>query len=125
MALSSEQRVERARTAAAARWSKTDWPNMEIADALTAIAELREELERGSKIVQQRITHPKVLHCFVCDKIIPDGKWVQNKFTRNVSTGMIDTIYYCSARCVSLESEQKRKQIEASIRPETTSAQPK
>lgn len=101
MALTSEQRVERARNAVAARWSKYDWAKMSFDDAVAGLAELREEYERAMHAVQQRMVQPAIIHCYICKREIPQGKWTQNIVYRDKSDQLIKTIYFCSARCIS------------------------
>lgn len=99
--LTPEQRVERAKNAVAARWSKCDWAKMNLDDAIAGLAELREEYERAAHAVQQRMVQPAILHCFICKREIPNGKWTQNIVYRDKVDQLIKTIYFCSARCIS------------------------
>lgn len=111
MPMTSEQRIERAKVAAAARWAKVDWSSLTLDDAMTSLAELREEYERACRAVQQRITVPTVIHCFICKHEIPNGKWTQNITYRDRNDGLLKMIYFCSARCISSYNklEQSRR----------------
>lgn len=104
MALNSQQ----AKKAAALRWASHDWASMPLQDAIAEIAELRDTLEKASKIVQQRMTPVVNLTCTVCHAPIPQGRWCQSKYIRNPQTGFIDTIYFCSALCVTKRNKQEQ-----------------
>jgi len=101
MPLNADERVERAKTAAAARWAKLDWTKMSFDDAVAGLAELREEYERAAHAVQLRMVQPAILHCYICKSEIPQGKWVQNIIYRDKADQLIKTIYFDKARCVS------------------------
>lgn len=111
MPMTPEQRVERAKNAVAARWARYDWAAMPFDDAVAGLAELREEYEKAAHALQQRMVQPAILHCHICQSIIPPGKWVQNVVYRDRTDQLIKTIYFCKARCVSHynKSEQSRR----------------
>lgn len=111
MPLTAEQRVERAKSAVAARWAKYDFKKMPLDDAIAALAELREEYERAAHAVQQRMTVPAIIHCYICKREIPQGKWTQNIVYRDKVDQLIKTIYFCSARCIAMHNklEQDKK----------------
>lgn len=101
MSMTSEQRVERAKNAVAARWAKSDWAKMSLDDAIAGLSELREEYERAAHAVQLRMVTPAIINCFICKREIPQGKWTQNIIYRDRVDQIIKTIYFCSARCIS------------------------
>lgn len=118
--LNAEQRRERARKAGLARAEKAaalatqaktdphsfDWHHASLPEAEKFLAELREEVTRGSGILQQRYGQrdQQGVKCIVCQGNIPPGKWAMSKSVRNQATGLLEAIYYCTANCVAREN---------------------
>lgn len=105
-AKSAEERSEIARKAAQARWNKrTDWETVAIDEGLTLLAELRAESEKAGSILQRRVSEIRVseVHCYNpdCNKLIDvgSGRFAGKRDRRNVSTGLPESAYACSAAC--------------------------
>jgi len=97
---------KRAVVAATSRWDKEkleqyDWENTPLEEAQLHLGDLRKELERGGKILQQRHStrnFPDV-PCAVCKQKIPNGKWMQQRTIR--TDGIIQSIFLCSQFCIN------------------------
>jgi len=113
MPLSPEQRHDRAKKASAARWSdRTDWETIDLEEGMRQLASLRSEVERGGLILQRRSENFRVqtAECYNPDcrkgpngtRTIIDigsGRFAGSRTRHNMSTGMIETAYACSAAC--------------------------
>lgn len=107
----SEWRSERARKAALAKHAKAadtsyDWLNEPIDAAERHLADMRLEIERGAKIIQQRHSTAslKYVKCEVCKKDILNGRWVQARTIRDPHTNLQRNIFLCSTACVAQQS---------------------
>lgn len=92
------------RAAVAARMAKRYlWEEAPIDEALSYLAEIRAEVERGGLILQKRISELKVekVKCFGCDNVIniSEGRWATMRTRNNFETGLPETAYACSAAC--------------------------
>jgi len=110
--LSPQERSERARTAAKARWAKAkiDWETIPIEEALIVLADMRAEGELGGNIVQRRISQARVEET-VCynpscmrdgqrTRIdIGSGRFAGKRDRINKDTGAYESAYACSAAC--------------------------
>ena len=118
LSLTSDERIARAKKAAAARWSKRfDWLTCDIDDGMAYLAELRKESEAGGLIMQRRVSDMKVetVECYnpTCMKgpvggdlkptrtiiDISSGRFAGCRSRHNPETGIQETAYACSAAC--------------------------
>lgn len=98
---------ERAKKAAAARWEGRDkWTDMPLLEAERKLAEMRAELERATEIVRRRLTVADFVKCDTCSKEIANGRWAQVRTRHDFDTGLPVSIYFCSARCISLFNQK-------------------
>lgn len=104
-------RSDRARTAAQARYTKQaesqyDWDKADLRDAEQHLGEMRREIERGARILQQRFStaNQQFVKCEVCKKDILNGRWAQSKTIRDKETNLLRNIYLCSAACIANQS---------------------
>lgn len=109
LTLNAEQRRERAQNAAKVRWQHTKdtedfWNTAPIDQCESRIGQLREEVEKASKIVQQRYAenHNPTYKCDTCGNSIPSGRWAQQRTRRDLNTGLPISIFFCSQKCISL-----------------------
>ena len=91
--------------ASKARWSKKyDWEASPLDDALSYLAEIRVECERGGLILQKRVSELRIekVKCFSCDNIInlSEGRWAGMRTRNNFDTGVPESAYACSAACM-------------------------
>lgn len=116
--LTAEERTERARLAAEARWGKRfDWETSTITDCESKLAYLRTEMERGGLILQKRMSTERV-NSAICynpgckngprdtdgnptpAKIdIGSGRFAGSRSRHNPDSGVMETAYACSAAC--------------------------
>ena len=104
-----EWRTERARLAANARYAKEaaeayDWEHQPLLEAEQHLANLRLEVEKGARALNQRYTtaNDPFVKCVRCGGNIPNGRWVMQKTLRDDATGLFKAIFFCSASCVQL-----------------------
>lgn len=120
LSLNADQRKERAKAAAEARWgSRYPWDSAPVDEALDFLAKIRSEGERGGLILQQRLSGQTVrfVECYnpACFKKGADGKVLEPKqrtvidvsngrfagyrTRNNPETGLQESAYACSAAC--------------------------
>jgi hypothetical protein len=113
--LNEDERTERATNAAIARWSYADaaeasirqrFLTLPLDQALTELAKLREVATLAAVVIQSRIDpavtkHPCVGYKNVrgCKGMLADGQEAFKRDRMNHSTGLIESIYACSAAC--------------------------
>lgn len=116
--LTKEQRIERAKLAANTRWgNKFDWESSPIDECKDRLAEMRAEAEKGSLILQKRMSSERidkaicynpdcrtgikdadgVSHPAVID--ITSARFAGSRCRINPETGLMETAYACSAAC--------------------------
>lgn len=98
----AEQRTERAKVAANARWqAHTDWDTIAIAEGLAMLAELRAEGEKAGLVLQRRISQEQIslVKCYVCKKEITPESAKGSRTRHNFETGQPEIAYACSAGC--------------------------
>jgi hypothetical protein len=102
--MNADERTERAYKAATARWGKKeaetiDWDEMPLDDAQNKLVELIAEVEKGRRIVQQRIGEYKneLVKCDICERVIRE-RWV-SKYDFHNKEGVIVPHYLCSPAC--------------------------
>jgi hypothetical protein len=118
MPLDPQQRIDRAKKAAEARWStRVEWDTIDLDEGMKRLATLRSEVERGGLILQHRAQNFRVerVECYNpnCLKgpldshghptrtIIDIGaaRFAGSRTRTNPETGLIETAYACSAAC--------------------------
>ena len=107
MALTATERSERAKEAAAARWSKEEhklqqWHDMDLSDAMLKFAQLRVEMEEIGRIIAQRqpAEEEKVQnHCTLCEKPIKKAVYVET--FKDPATGILMNAFICDVICHS------------------------
>lgn len=122
--MTPEQRKDRARKAAEARWSQNlDWNTCPVDEGLEHLAVLRLEAEKGGIILQERLSNNRVekVECYNPDcftnpetgqrckvevagakrTIIDVGsaRFAGYRTRHNPDTGVVETAYACSAAC--------------------------
>lgn len=115
--MTEEQRIERAKLAADARWNrKFDWDKTPMDKCKDKLAELRAEAERGALVLQKRMSsecitqatcyNPACKHGPEVDGArtpmvidITGGRFVGCKTRMNPDTGLMETAYACSEGC--------------------------
>lgn len=82
---------------------KFDWEEANLNDALSYLASIRAEVERGGLVLQRRVSELKVerVKCFGCDNEIniSEGRWATMRTRNNFETGLSESAYACSAAC--------------------------
>jgi hypothetical protein len=86
------------------RWgNRYNWELAPMDDALSYLAELRAEVERGGLLLQKRVSELKIerVKCFGCDNVInlSEGRWATMRTRNNFETGIPESAYACSAAC--------------------------
>lgn len=120
LTLNADQRRERAKIAAAARWgSRFNWDDCDIKDGLEHLAKLRAESERGGLILQQRLSSQQIryVECYNPDcwqkgadgKVVEPrkrtvidvsgGRFAGYRTRNNPETGLQESAYACSSAC--------------------------
>ena len=102
--LTPEERAERARLAAKARWAKQfDWETCSMPEGLAKLAELRAETEKGALVMERRSTELRVnvAKCYECGKDIDigAGRFAGSRTRKNPENGQDETAYACCAAC--------------------------
>lgn len=106
-------RTDRATKAAQARYAKEaaaafDWDHAPFADAEQHLGDMRREIERGARILQQRCSSSQ--QAFVqcsnpsCKADIPNGRWVKSSVVRDPATGLQKSLFFCSIACANTVS---------------------
>lgn len=84
--------------------SRYPWDTADLDEALSYLAELRLETEKGGIALQKRISELKVerAKCFGCDNTIEisAGRWAGYRTRNNFETGIPEVAYACSAACM-------------------------
>lgn len=101
-------------------WTEDAWKSGRIEDCKRRLALLKEDFERGARIVGQRgdVNDPHSYTCFVCgnpvSEVAPSGRgpgWVWKHDYLNPKTGLYESVVICNQTCHTIYSNDTRLQM--------------